>query len=447
MIISFTLNIVTIFIILISYLYLMNDNHIRLLNLLVIASVYFMGVSYLIEITGYTDWNLLILFLLIGMGQFYIKRQVNIIWNITAALFTWITFIMLQEIIVSLLFNLFAYSSWIPVLLSIQQLAPVSTGIVIIIVVLIRKKLMVAGAFLERSSWINIYFISTLVVALLMILIKGSGAKVLFASTSFLLNISTVYYPLVFAVFCLLILIIILDSKRAANQELIEQEEKSNLDYLNYVHELEHSYQELASFRHDYQNILLALDEGIQAGDLEQVKKVYEETIAPTSEIFKQGQNELVKLKHIKNSEVRSLFRVKVLNAQAKNIEAVLDIPGDVKEIGIPTIKFIRISSIILDNAIEGAEQASEKYLRISLFVHDDILKLIIRNSRREEAINIPDIYQLGKSNKQSKDRGVGLYSLRKILLEEPDVTVVTNIESTFFVQELSIQLSNPDLK
>lgn len=213
MIISLILNIGTSLTLLLFYLYLMNENNIRWLNLLAISSVYFIGVSYLIEITGYVEWNLLIVFLLIGMRQFYIKREINILWNITVALFTWITFIMLQEIITILLFNLFAYSSWIPVLLSIQQLAPVSTGIVIVLIVLLRKKLMKTGTFLERSSWLYMYFAITLVIAGLMLMIKGSGAQALFASTGFILNISTVYYPLMLACYFLLILIIILDSK------------------------------------------------------------------------------------------------------------------------------------------------------------------------------------------------------------------------------------------
>lgn len=154
-----------------------------------------------------------------------------------------------------------------------------------------------------------------------------------------------------------------------------------------------------------------------------------------------QVQNELVKLNRIQNEEIRSLFRVKLLNAQAKKINITVDIPEEITEIGIPVIKLIRISSIIIDNAIEEAEHSPLKELQVSFFVHDKALKLIVRNSCIQESINIVDIYQLGKSNKQMSGRGIGLYSLNKLLLQEPNVTIATRFDKPFFTQELSIQL------
>lgn len=89
-----------------------------------------------------------------------------------------------------------------------------------------------------------------------------------------------------------------------------------------------------------------------------------------------------------------------------------MDIPEQTDEVGISIIKFIRMSSIILDNAIEEAEQSPLRELQLSFFIHNHVLKLIVVNSCIQETIDIPEIYHLGVSNKKGKERGVGLYTL-----------------------------------
>ncbi|WP_440895594.1 GHKL domain-containing protein [Amphibacillus sp. Q70] len=441
MMIPLILNIGVCLVILLFYLYLMNEQPISWKYILPIPIAYFIGINFVIQLTGYVEWNLLIIILLFFIGIFYVSKSVPVIWNLTASFFSLVVIIIAQEIILDLLFNTLAYSNWIAILPSRQSIAQVSAVMVIVITLLFRNLLMKLGDFLEKSTWLPIYFSMILIIGFLLFIVKGTGSNIEILSNHLLLNISTLYYPLMFAIFFLLIILISVDSKRNINQQLLKQEQKATQDYLDYVHELETSYQELTSFRHDYQNILFALDEGIQAGDLDKIKKIYQETIAPTSLVFAQAQNELVKLKHIQNEEIRSLFRVKLLHAQAKKINTTVDIPEEINQIGISVIKLIRISAIILDNAIEEAEQSSLKELQVSLFIHDTTLKFIVRNSCSQETIHIADIYKLGKSTKQKSGRGIGLYSLNKLLHHEPHVTVATRFDNPFFTQELSIQL------
>lgn len=49
---------------------------------------------------------------------------------------------------------------------------------------------------------------------------------------------------------------------------------------------LEIMHDELASFRHDYINVLLALDEGVRSKNLKQIEQIYYEVIAPTAKLI-----------------------------------------------------------------------------------------------------------------------------------------------------------------
>lgn len=227
MLTSFILNISIYLIILLFYLYLMNEEPVRWKSILPIPIAYFIGINLFIQLTGYAEWNLLIIFLLFFIGIFYIFKPVRIIWNLTASFFSLIVIIIAQEIILDILFNLFAYSSWISFLPTIQRLAQVSVVMVIMITLLCKNQLMKLGHFLANSTWLPIYFSIILMIGLLLFFVKGTGSNIEILSDHLLLNISTLYYPLMFAIFFLLIILISVDSKRHINQELLRQEQKA----------------------------------------------------------------------------------------------------------------------------------------------------------------------------------------------------------------------------
>lgn len=48
------------------------------------------------------------------------------------------------------------------------------------------------------------------------------------------------------------------------------------------MEKLEDMHDELASFRHDYMNVLLSLEEGIRTKNVKEIEQVYYDVIAPT---------------------------------------------------------------------------------------------------------------------------------------------------------------------
>lgn len=238
---------------------------------------------------------------------------------------------------------------------------------------------------------------------------------------------------------CLLLFLLLIGLRKEENQKLLSQKEAADQEFLAYVQKLEESYNELASFRHDYQNILLSLDEGIQENNLPVIKKIYSEVIRPSKENLQEHRENIEKVQQIKVVEVRSLLRVKLIQAQAQGIQVLLDIPSEVETIAVETVTLLRLISILLDNGIEASARSKNKQLIVSCFHTEEVVHFLIRNSFNGKEIDLKAIYQLGMTSNK-KGRGVGLYSLKRLLDTHPNLTLITSWEEPFVTQELIIR-------
>ena len=67
----------------------------------------------------------------------------------------------------------------------------------------------------------------------------------------------------------------------------------------------------------------------------------------------------------------------------------MLDIPENIESVSMTIISFIRIISVLVDNAIEEAVHSEEKILQIAFFEMDSRQYFIVRNSSKGEAIDL----------------------------------------------------------
>ncbi|MEE1132025.1 MAG: hypothetical protein UHX00_10450 [Caryophanon sp.] len=142
----------------------------------------------------------------------------------------------------------------------------------------------------------------------------------------------------------LLFMIVIALTIYRSKKRLIEQHEQSQHEQLmQYVEKLEFLHDELATFRHDYSNVLLSLEQSIAANDLHEVRRIYNDTIAPTARIMTYEQLELTKLARLQQPELKSAISVKVLEAQQKGLSIHLDIPEPIMFQSIPMEDLLRI--------------------------------------------------------------------------------------------------------
>lgn len=216
-------------------------------------------------------------------------------------------------------------------------------------------------------------------------------------------------------------------------REIEKSKSEQLIQLKDYATQLEKIYDEFRGFRHDYANILLTLEDGINREDWDQVKEVYEQTVKPTGQLMRKNEYSFVKLRNLHVSEVKSILAAKILVAQQMKIDVTLEIEEPIHSIQMELISFTRIFSILLDNAIEAATKTDEAKITIVLLEDPTIQLIKIENSSREQ-VNLRRLEERGYTTK-GKGRGFGLYNVQQILKENKYASLETEAQANFFSQ------------
>ncbi|MGT2923641.1 sensor histidine kinase [Streptococcus caviae] len=231
-----------------------------------------------------------------------------------------------------------------------------------------------------------------------------------------------------------------LNQKMTSHLELVllKQKEKELRYLTNYSHEIEHLYRDIRSFRHDYANVLASLRYGIEHNDMASVRQTFEEVAAGSAGFLQSDHFEIGNLSLIRDDAIKSIFSAKLSQAAEYGIQVKVEIPEEIGRPNLTLLDFIRLLSILLDNAIEGAAESNDRKLQVSYFKHQEQTVLIIANSMLHQDISLTDLYERGKSSK-GLDRGWGLANVREILNDYPHMNLKTSIKHGRFQQTLEI--------
>lgn len=107
-------------------------------------------------------------------------------------------------------------------------------------------------------------------------------------------------------------------------------------------------------------------------------------------------------------------------------------------------LDFLTIVSILCDNAIEASAEASQPYVSIAFLKSGAKENFIIENSIKEEGIDVSEIFSFGVSSK-GEERGVGLYTVMKIVESYPNASLNTICQNQVFRQVLTIHSTSVD--
>lgn len=219
----------------------------------------------------------------------------------------------------------------------------------------------------------------------------------------------------------------------------VEKSKSEQLAQLkDYAAQLESIYDEFRGFRHDYANILLTLEDGINREDWEQVKQVYENTVKPTGQLMRKNEYSFVKIRNLHVTEVKSILAAKMIMAQQMKLDVALEIEEPIHSISMDLISFSRTLSILLDNAIEASAMTEESKLWIVLLEDRTTQRIIIENSCGEH-VSLRRLGERGYSTK-GKGRGLGLYNVQQILKQHKFASLETEIKSNVFSQTLTLR-------
>lgn len=205
-----------------------------------------------------------------------------------------------------------------------------------------------------------------------------------------------------------------------------------------YTKNLEDVYMDMRKFRHDYINILAAINGFIDDNDLEGLKKYFNDYIYPLNDSLKMNNFKLGKLQNIKISEIKGLIATKLLKAQELGIDVNIEIVDPVEEINMETVDLIRSLGILLDNATEAAMDSEEKKLTLALIVKNTSITIIVENSFKHNGESISTLFREGYSTK-GDNRGIGLSNLKNFVDKHKNVLLETAIDGNIFTQVLTI--------
>ena len=225
--------------------------------------------------------------------------------------------------------------------------------------------------------------------------------------------------------------------------ERLDQEQALRYrDMERYSRHIEELYKEVRSFRHDYTNLLTSLRLGIEEEDMEQIKEVYDSVLKDSSEKLQDNKYDLGRLVNVRDRALKSLLAGKFIKARNQNIVFNVEVPEEIQVEGMSLLDFLTIVSILCDNAIEASAEASQPHVSIAFLKNGAQETFIIENSIKEESIDISEIFSFGASSK-GEERGVGLYTVMKIVESHPNTSLNTTCQNQVFRQVFTVYIQN----
>lgn len=208
-----------------------------------------------------------------------------------------------------------------------------------------------------------------------------------------------------------------------------------------YINSLEKFSKELKRYKHDWNNIILTLDEFIKKKDMDGLSKYYYETLRQNFKFDNiRSEENILQLANIRIISLKGIIFSKAIYAQSLGINFKIEIPEEINEIIMDKVDLCRIIGNLLDNAIEANIDLCNKEIYLYILKKSEYLKFIVLNLHNNKNLNIYEIYKEGFSTK-GKGRGTGLSNVQDILREKyPNVFLNTKIEKNIFRQEIIIQ-------
>jgi len=223
---------------------------------------------------------------------------------------------------------------------------------------------------------------------------------------------------------------------KAKYEKQVKDTELKSLQY--YMSEIEQQYTSTRKFCHDYKNILFSIESFLHDEDIDGLKKYYSSKIKPASEVIVRDDFTLEKLSKINVREIKSIFAVKLMQAQSAGVETSFEVNESIDHFPTDSVALVRMIGIIMDNAIEELTTIKSGKLLVGCFKGENGITIIVQNTCRQDMPKLHRLRQSGFSTK-GESRGLGLNILQEIVDQNPNLALETSIEDGNFVQTLRI--------
>ena len=246
-------------------------------------------------------------------------------------------------------------------------------------------------------------------------------------------NFSSILATIVFI--CLLLIFFAMNAHKVqAEREIALKQKKFEQEHLQtYTDEIVSLYNEIRGFRHDYAGMLVSMQMAIDSGDLQEIDRIYNKVLVKANQKLRSDKYTYFDLNNIEDSALRSLIAQSIVYAQNNDVEFTLEVKDVVTRLSIDLLDLVRIMSVLLNNAVEGAVESYLKKMEVAVIKMDLETVIVIQNSCNI-ANPSEDLFELGFSTK-GRNRGIGLNNVKEILDKYENIILETEMEDSTFRQ------------
>lgn len=194
---------------------------------------------------------------------------------------------------------------------------------------------------------------------------------------------------------------------------------------------------DLRSFKHDFFNIIQAIDGYIKTKDMDSLEKYYEGIKKDCDDL---NTKSILSSDIIDDSGVYNLIATKYYKARHAGLSFDLDILAKISTINVEPYILSRILGILIDNAIEAATNSLERKIVFEIIPVSNKVNITLMNSYSNKDVNLDKIYEKGVTSKRdNKSHGIGLWKVHKILEGHDNLKLKSSKSNDYFIQTLEV--------
>lgn len=190
-------------------------------------------------------------------------------------------------------------------------------------------------------------------------------------------------------------------------------------------------------FKHDFNNIIQAIDGYIMVNDMAALQKYFSGLL---KECNCMNSMDLLNNKGTENPAIYGVLLNKYKRAEENNINMNIDIMVSLDKFKEKSYVLSRMIGILLDNAIEATSECEEKIVNVQFVKEEGKNRnlIIIENTYNNKNVDTDKIFEKNFTTKEGNS-GLGLWKIRDILSKDMDLDLYTTKDGVMFKQQLEI--------
>ena len=253
--------------------------------------------------------------------------------------------------------------------------------------------------------------------------------------TFYYINTYSIFFTLLNFVSLLAYFVVSIISLNKTMNLQIKTEQLQIAEYYN--NSLSTLYDSVRGFKHDLNNIIHLIGGYVDANDMDGLKKYYK---GLRKDCVRLNNAETLNPNIINNPGIYSLVVSKQYKATELKINLSLEVFFDFNNLEMPVYDFSRILGILLDNAIEAANECKDK--QVNLIFRDSQKNntqiITIENTYKNKNVDTKSIFEKGMTEKKDH-MGIGLWEVNEIIKKNNNVVLNTTKDNKYFKQQLEI--------